>query len=263
MPRIAHIFTDFAIPLGLFAVQLLSTTQADDVLSQFETHTFTNDAGEQLPYRLLKPLNYSNETKYPLVVFLHGSGERGNDNRLQLKHAAGDIASQQNQRANACFVLAPQCPKGQRWVDVDWSGDEHEMADEPTGPQRLVMKIVDQLENDFSIDKNRIYITGLSMGGFGVWDAIQRWPERFAAAVPVCGGGDVRQAKAIAKIPIWVFHGAKDNVVQPGRSRKMIDAIRAAGGKPTYTEYSEAGHDSWSVTYRNAQLYKWLFAQTK
>jgi predicted peptidase len=125
------------------------------------------------------------------------------------------------------------------------------------------MEITDQLQKDFNVDKRRLYLTGLSMGGFGTWDALQRWPDKFAAAVPVCGGGDVGQAKQIAKVPIWVFHGAKDSVVKPDRSRKMVNAIRAAGGDSKYTEYPEAGHDSWSETYRNPQLYDWLFAHKK
>jgi predicted peptidase len=125
------------------------------------------------------------------------------------------------------------------------------------------MELIDQLQGKYPVDASRLYITGLSMGGFGTWDALQRWPDRFAAAVTICGGGDTRMAAKIAHVPIWVFHGARDPVVKPDRSRKMVQAIKDAGGKPKYTEYPQAGHDSWTATYKDPEVLKWLFAQRK
>jgi predicted peptidase len=127
----------------------------------------------------------------------------------------------------------------------------------------MALEAIEQLQKEFSIDAARLYITGLSMGGYGVWDAIQRHPDRFAAAAPICGGGDPAQAKRISDIPLWAFHGAKDTAVKPQRSREMIEAIKAAGGDPKYTEYPDAEHNSWSPTYANPDFYAWLFAQRK
>ncbi|MCG8583085.1 MAG: prolyl oligopeptidase family serine peptidase, partial [Pirellulales bacterium] len=198
-----------------------------------------------------------------LVLFLHGAGERGSDNRKQLVHGMKDFATDEALTKRPCFVVAPQCPAGQKWVNVDWSAAGHTMPAKPSDSLRLTMALVEHLEKKFSIDAGRIYITGLSMGGYGVWDAVQRYPERFATAVPVCGGGDPKQAKQLAELPIWAFHGARDGVVKPHRSQEMIEAIKKVGGEPKYTEYPRAGHDSWSATYRDPRMHEWLFDQRR
>ena len=123
--------------------------------------------------------------------------------------------------------------------------------------------MVDAMQKEFSIDADRIYVTGLSMGGFGTWDVIQRHPERFAAAVPICGGGDPAHAEQIAQVPIWAYHGDNDAVVKVERSRDMIAAIKDSGGTPRYTELPGVGHDSWTAAYTSPDLYAWMFAQTR
>ena len=128
---------------------------------------------------------------------------------------------------------------------------------------RLSLALIANLEKALSVDSDRIYVTGLSMGGFGAWDALQRHPQRFAAAAPVCGGGDTALASKIARVPVWVFHGDRDNVVKTSRSRDMIAALKKAGGSPKYTEYPKTGHNAWTATYRNPKLYEWMFAQTR
>jgi len=135
------------------------------------------------------------------------------------------------------------------------------MPKKPSDPLRLSLELVDSLKQEFSIDQRRIYVTGLSMGGFAVWDVLQRHPRQFAAAVPICGGGDQALAERIAHVPIWAFHGAINQVVNPKRTRAMIAALQAAGGNPGYTEYPGVGHNSWGLTYANRQLYAWLFSQ--
>ena len=127
----------------------------------------------------------------------------------------------------------------------------------------LLLEAIPALVKEFSIDDKRIYITGLSMGGFGTWDAIVRKPDLFAAAVPICGGGDVKTADSIAKIPIWIFHGGKDPVVKPERSRSMVEALKKAGAEPKYTEYPNEEHASWVPAYKDADMFAWLFAQKK
>jgi predicted peptidase len=236
---------------------------AEDVRERFEKREFTDAAGDKLLYRLLKPKGYDPKQKYPLVVFLHGAGERGADNAVQLVHGMADFASDKIMESYPAFVIAPQCPESLQWVEVPWTLDEHQMPKEPSTPLRQTLELVAALPKEFSIDPARLYITGLSMGGFGVWDAIQRHPDLFAAAAPVCSGGDASLAKAIKEVPVWVFHGDADGVVKVRRSRDMIAALKAAGGAPKYTEYPGVGHDSWTATYRDPELYRWLFAQKR
>lgn len=137
------------------------------------------------------------------------------------------------------------------------------MPAQPPVPLRLAVELVTAREKEFSIDGDRIYVTGLSMGGFGVLDALQRNPNRFAAAVPICRGGDLAKAKEIAPVPVWMFHGGQDTVVKTQRSRDMVSVLKAAGGKPKYTEYDGVGRNSWAATYSKPQMYSWLFAQRR
>jgi predicted peptidase len=249
---------------AIVASSMNKITTADE-LDRFEAREYTDASGAKLLYRLLKPKDYDKTKKYPLVLFFHGAGERGNDNKKQLVHGMRDFASDKIMEQYPCFVVAPQCPSGVQWVDTPWSALSHEMPDKPTQPMRMSIDLVGELEKEFSIDSNRLYVTGLSMGGFGTWDTIQRNPDMFAAAAPICGGGDSRLelVKPIANLPIWAFHGDKDTAVKTQRSRDMIDALKKAGGSPRYTEYPGIGHNSWSATYSNPELYKWMFSQQR
>lgn len=240
-----------------------AVAKAEDVRERFEKRQFADKDGATLFYRLLRPKDYDPRKKYPLVVFLHGAGERGNDNTIQLVHGMADFASDKLMAEYPAFVIAPQCPDGKQWVEVPWSADEHQMPKEPSQPLRQTLELLAALQNEFSIDADRLYITGLSMGGFGVWDTIQRHPDLFAAAAPVCGGGDATLAEQIKNVPVWAFHGDADGAVKVRRSRDMIAAMKAAGGEPKYTEYKGVGHDSWTATYKDPELYKWLFAQKR
>jgi predicted peptidase len=228
-----------------------------------EKRTFNDKQGMTLPYRLLIPENYDPKKRYPLVVFLHGAGERGEDNKAQLVHGVAEFVKPDNRQKYPCFLIAPQCPTGKRWAEVDWGAESHTMPKEPSEPGRLTLELIAALQKEFPIDAKRLYLTGLSMGGYGTWDLISRRPELFAAAVPVCGGGDEAAAARIAKIPIWVFHGAKDRAVKVDRSRNMVNALKKAGGNPRYTEYPDVGHDSWVPAYHDAEMFAWLFAQKK
>lgn len=231
----------------------------------FEPRTFAGNKGvidgAVLNYRLLKPKNYDPEEKYPLVIFLHGAGERGDDNLAQLKHAMADFCTPLRRKEMPCYVLAPQCPKDEKWADVDWSADGVVMPQTASKSMQLTLALVDSMLEDAAIDPTRVYITGLSMGGYGTWDAIARRPRFFAAAIPVCGGGDPKTAKRIKDVPISCFHGGADKVVVAEKSRSMIKAIQAAGGNPLYTEYPGVGHNSWTQTYANDDVHKWLFSQ--
>jgi Predicted peptidase len=239
------------------------TAAEPDHRDRFSSAVFQDTAGNKLPYRLLAPAKLDAATKYPLVVFLHGAGERGNDNQKQLVHGMIDFASDEITAKCPSFVVAPQCPEGKRWVEVDWTLDAHQMPAQPSEPLTGMFELIDKLLATKPIDTKRIYITGLSMGGFGVWDAVQRRPELFAAAAPICGGGDPLLAKQIHFVPVWAFHGDDDKTVKVKRSREMIQALRDVGEEPKYTEYKGVGHDSWTQTYKDPALYEWLFAQRK
>lgn len=196
-------------------------------------------------YLLYLPQDYK-ETSYkrwPLVLFLHGAGERGNDLEAVKKNGLPKLVEEGQ---DFPFIIAsPQCPAG-RW----WSTDDLNL-------------LLDNLIEEYDIDIDRIYVTGLSMGGFATWEIAMRFPDRFAAIAPVCGGGNPQQACRLKNIPTWAFHGAKDVVVFPYQTEKMVEVLRKCGGKVQYTLYPEADHDSWTATYENPELYDWLLQQKK
>ncbi len=222
---------------------------------------YTGVGGQVLPYRLLKPEKIEAGQSYPLLLFLHGAGERGADNARQLLHGVGAFATAENRRKYPCFVVAPQCPVDRRWVEVDWGLPSHTMPKKPSLPLSLAFELTDKLAAELPVDRRRLYITGLSMGGYGTWDAIVRRPQYFAAALPICGGGDTAQAPKLKDLPIWAFHGDRDPKVLPRRTTDMIDAIRQAGGTPKMTIYAGVEHDSWDPTYADPAVLDWLFAQ--
>ncbi|MDH4059129.1 MAG: prolyl oligopeptidase family serine peptidase, partial [Cyclobacteriaceae bacterium] len=147
------------------------------------------------------------------------------------------------------------CPKNESWKPNDWYA-------KPNEPIATVIELMDSLAKDFPIDTTRKYVMGLSMGGYGTWYLITRYPNTYAAAVPICGGGDWNQAHVLTHIPLWVFHGKKDEIVLPEQSRKMVKAIKKAGGKPRYTEYKKAGHDSWTPALKEPELLPWMFGKS-
>jgi predicted esterase len=394
----------------LFALLLSANGACSADIKDFEARQHKDAEGNVLLYRLYKPKNYDAGQKYPLILFLHGAGERGNNNTAQVRDAL-HWAKDSVQKDNPCFIMAPQCPGKReafqlygtrkefdqsftdygksagewksysiplaklpvglkhflamvnaadknsnatsefrnvslhesgiavdapldlrkldfsrrqgsgkvtvsgdgstvtlvgdvrvkapldytvtpdtvlqfdfrstaqglahaismdaeeffdyRWANVDWSAKKGAAAKDPSTPMRLTLEAMAQLRKEFNLDENRLYITGLSMGGYGTWDAIARNPKLFAAAVPVCGGADEATAPIIKDIPIWCFHGGADPTVPTERSRNMIKALKDAGGDPKYTEYPGVGHNSWDRAYSEPELPKWFFAQKR
>ncbi len=228
--------------------------------SLFSYEKYANAKGDTLNYRQLIS-DYDPVSKYPLVIFLHGSGERGSDNESQLKWGVMNFASDQNMKLHPSIVIAPQCPKNMSWGNFSY--DDMSLQPSPTKPMKLLMELINQTIQKLPVDTNRIYITGLSMGGFGTFDAISRYPDLFAAAVPVCGGGDVSKAQSISHIPIWIFHGALDGAVNPVLSQNMVEALTKAGAHPGFTQYPEVGHFSWIAAYSDTMMIEWLFRQRK
>jgi predicted peptidase len=257
--------TGVAALLGglLLALPAAGADDPKEGLKLLQKKTYTDPQGKTLLYRLLKPEGYDPAKKYPLVVFLHGAGERGNDNEAQLKHGVKEFVKADVRKQYPCVLVAPQCPQRQVWAGLEGGFNSHKQAAKPSEPGRLVLELVGAMQKEYSIDPNRIYLTGLSMGGYGTWDLLARRPKLFAAGVPVCGGGDESTAERIVKIPIWVFHGDKDNSVPVARSRTMVEALKKAGGHPKYTEYPGVGHNSWDKAYADPELMNWLFKQNK
>ena len=190
-------------------------------------------------YLLFLPDGYGeSELEWPLILFLHGAGERGNDLELVKKHGPPKIV--ETDKEFGFVVVSPQCPREQ-W----WSNDKLKL-------------LLDEVTAKYNVDEKRIYLTGLSMGGKGTWDLACAYPDRFAAIAPVCGWGDPEKASNIKNMPIWAFHGAEDKAVPISKDQVMVDAVKACGGNVKFTIYPDTGHDCWTVTYENNELYDWF-----
>ena len=224
----------------------------EQVLTEFQARTFVSQEDVTMPYLLFVPKNMEQDNLYPLVLFLHGWDGHGSDNLKQI--SGGNLWGSrvwvlpENQKEFPCFVVAPQS-------SATWSKDQ----------LAVVIELLDQIDNEFPIDKQRKYVTGQSMGGLGTWRMVSSYPDVFAAGVPICGYVDQEWATAIAthNVGIWAFHGDADETVPVSRSRGMIAAIKKAGGKPRYTEYPGVGHASWMGAYTEEKLFSWLFSQKR
>lgn len=257
----------FLIVLGALWMSKTPTTHGEE--PRFEKHVFKAEDGRELLYRMRIPrtvaASESGSTKYPLVLFLHGAGERGNDNEAQLKHGIREFATGQRCQQHPAILVAPQCPEESQWVETDWSQTECDncFPSIPSEPMSLVYELVESLISQELVDTSRIYVTGLSMGGYGSWYAAGDGRIRFAAMVAVCGGGDSQWSDRYADTNLWAIHGDADPVVPVGRSRTMVSAIINAGhaGEIRYTELPGVNHDSWTATYANPDTYEWMFSQ--
>lgn len=215
------------------------------------TGQFVKGVSKQgLNYQLWGNPKLEGTGRYPIVIWLHGSGQSGDDNESQLGGAPKILTTEDIQGVRPCFLLAPQCPS----ADIGW---KNEVA------EKLLALIAD-LADHLPIDENRIYLTGSSMGGFGTFGIAAKYPQVFAACVPLCGGGDVKNADILKSIPFWVFHGDKDDMVPVERSRAIVEAVKKAGGeRMNYTELAEAGHGITGLVYPRTDLHEWLFSQKK
>ena len=229
----------------LFALLMISTAGADQSPQAGTQRPATLDVQVTITmdYLLFLPDNYAEREEWPLLLFLHGAGERGDDLAQVKMHGPPKIV--ETQKDFPFVVVSPQC-KSNRWWD----------------PAKL-SALLDDVVAKYHIDEDRIYVTGLSMGGFGSWALAAAEPDRFAAIVPICGGGEPRSVRRFAHLPVWVFHGAKDSVVPPQRAEEMVDALKAVDGNVKLTIYPEAGHNSWTPAYSSQELYDWLLQQKR
>ncbi|GAB3171826.1 carboxylesterase family protein [Telluribacter humicola] len=246
----------FGLRLATATYQNMHASPAGKALARtFEAHTFLNTRGEELRYRLLKPLDYDPTRKYPLVVCLHGGGGWGTDNIRQVDGSweAKTLSEPANRQKYRAFLFVPQCPPNASWGGL------------PGRPaiDSLVFETIHALEQEYSIDETRRYVGGGSLGGYGAWHFAGTRPELFAAALPICGEGNPALATNLVDVPIWAFHGRLDKNVPVSGSRDVIEAIRKAGGTPRYTEFPDRGHDIWKQINETPGVLDWLFAQQR
>jgi predicted peptidase len=208
-------------------------------------HTLNKKVDLTLDYLLYLPPEYESKNSWPLILFLHGAGERGSDIAKVKEDGLPEMI--EHGKNLPFIVVSPQCPAGDAWV---WK-------------LKSLSALIDEIAAQYKVDQDRIYVTGLSMGGFGTWALATYAPDRFAAIIPICGGGELTSVPRLKRLPVWAFHGAKDDIVPIERSREMVDALTQSKGKAKLTVYPELGHDSWTATYDNPEVYKWLLEQKR
>ncbi len=237
-------------------------------IAQFEKDWHIQDS-DTLPYQLLRPLNFDPDQAYPLVIFLHGAGERGSDNELQMTHGSTLFLEPKNREKYPAFVLFPQCAKEEFWANLTFGYENNygvthlSWQDGFSRPMNLVLGLMKELQQKYKIDEDRIYLMGLSMGGFGTFDLLQKQSSMFAAGIPICAGADPLRFAELVDIPLWVFHGTDDDVVPVTLSREVVNFLEAEKANVKYTEYEGVRHDSWNNAFAEKSLLKWLFDQKR
>jgi predicted peptidase len=214
------------------------------------------------------PHDFSENNKYPLVLFLHGMGERGTDNETQMTH--GSKLFKDSLNSYPAIVVFPQCPPTDYWANLyrpDEGGSSRVFTfhtDEGMNPTlKMVSELVDGLLKEAYVDEDRFYVSGLSMGAMGIWELLWRMPDKIAAALPICGGGPRDKASDMASVPVWAFHGVKDDVVHFRYSVNMVRAIQGADGKAKISLYPDANHNSWDPAFAEPKFLKWMFSKRK
>jgi len=258
------------IAVGIFSfgvTKSVSQTKVPKTAELFSGRTYVNMQKDTLQYRLLMPLDYNPNKQYPLVVCLSGGAGRGTDNIKQIagSKAAQVLSTLENRKKYPAFIFVPQCPPGADWGrslgKIEREGLIARGRYNQPNVESLVFETISALEEEFNIDTTRRYITGQSMGGFGTWHYILTHPQMFAAAIPICGGGNPDLAKNISDVPLWVFHGDNDKTVPVDFSRNMVTALKKAGGNPKYNEFPGVGHGSWHLAFETPELLDWFFVQ--
>ncbi len=249
---------------------LLTKKTEDPAFVPFLKKEFVFAEGKALPYRILYPENYDKSKKYPLLLFLHGAGERGNDNELQLTHGARLFTSEAGRKNFPGIIIFPQCPNESFWASTKIDRTvtpfkiEFDYSTEPNWPLAAANELVKKLLNEEAIDKSRVYIAGLSMGGMGAFESVYRYPDLYTAALPICGGGSVNlYDKRVTKTAFWVFHGDADNVVDVKLSREMVDRLKALKAEVKYSEYPGVGHNSWDHAFADKEFLSWMLAHKR
>jgi predicted peptidase len=244
--------------LSLFLVAIMVATPAVAAeKGSFINKKFKNEDGTESPYVVFVPGGHDKSKPAPVLLFLHGAGETKGGNAMPIDQGiAPHIKRMEDKKQFFKFItIIPQAEAVKTAVPGRWHPEN------PDGKRALAM--LDEVVKEYNGDPKRLYLTGLSMGGFGTWAIAAAHPEKFAAIAPICGGGKAEWAEKIKDLPCWCFHGAEDKVVLPKLSVEMIDAIKKAGGKPRYSEMPYVGHNSWDAAYAHEELYPWLLSHTK
>lgn len=225
---------------------------------------------DSIQYRILYPENYNPDKQYPVVFFLHGSGERGNDNVKQLVHGGSLFLNPAYRKQFPAVVIFPQCPENSNWSNVGFVDGEtgakrfaFKKGGKPTATMHALIGMIENFVNKPFIDKKQVYVGGLSMGGMGTYELLRRKPKMFAAAFAICGGDHIGNVKHYRNVPLWIFHGGKDAVVPPEFSKQIADHLKIIGKEVKYTLYPDANHNSWDATFAEPQLLPWLFSHRK
>lgn len=218
-----------------------------------------------MPYRLYYPENYSEEYAYPVVLFLHGAGERGTDNEATLIHVLQDWFNDLESPIYQSIVIVPQCPEGEQWVNTPWeNGSYDSVAVGESDAIKEVLSILELICSTDSVNRNRIYVAGISMGGYGTWNLLMNHSDLFAAGMPICGAADPARAEILKNMPVYAFHGDRDSVVPVTGSRDMVNAIIAKGGtQAIYHEVLNTDHNSWSYAASRGDALRWIFLQRR
>ena len=248
-----------ALVLLLAAPRIIQAQDKTNIstIEGFTTGSYRSSSGETMQYRLFVPPSYNPAQKYPIILWLHGAAGRGSDNLSQL--SGGNFPGSHTwtkpgiQRKYHAFVLAPQIDVTKGWARPH--------TNTPPVAIRLALEILDQVEKEYSVDPAHEYVVGQSMGGEGVWAALSAAPQRFAAAIALCGFGNAYMLPRVAKVPVWIFQGEEDPVVSAAGMREWVKKLREAGGTPKYTEYPSIGHNVWDVAFTEPDLVEWLFLQ--
>lgn len=245
----------------VFLLTAMSTT-AQDTRALYKDTAVPID-GKPYLFKLMEPENVAADRKFPLVVFLHGAGERGADNSIHLKFFPLDLATPEMRTKYPCYVLAPQCEANKQWVDAPWADKVAKpMAPEPSEMMKCAIAAIVQTMKLPNVDLKRVYLTGISMGGYGSWELAMRHPEWFAAVAPICGGGDESKVAVLKPVPIWTFHGTADQAIPIERTQRLVDALTSAGGNVKFTKLEGVGHNVWDHAYDpKAGMLDWMFAQ--
>lgn len=258
-----HKLTLLLMTAACFLLPACATSQA----AQYQDRA-VEVGGKTYQYKVYAPADWSKDKKWPVILYLHGAGERGDDNTAQTRVGLGPALARQS--GLSAIVVLPQCPRGRWWPETEM--------------QELALATLNRSISEFNGDPERVYLTGISMGGYGTWAIARTNPDKFAALAPVCGGvrpppgfpaqlstgeataeGDpyLAVAQKVARTPVWVFHGDEDRAVPVSESRKMVEALKSIGGNVRYSEYAGVPHNSWDRAYGEPEFFKWLLAQRR
>ncbi|MGE0079030.1 MAG: prolyl oligopeptidase family serine peptidase [Bacteroidales bacterium] len=258
-----------SLALLLVLISVAANAQ-EDITKLYQEKVFSKN-GYALPYRIMYPKNFNPKQKYPIIFVLHGSGERGSDNLKQLTHGASMFASDSVRDKFPAIIVFPQCEADGYWANVKKNQDDKGFTsfqffpeEKSTKSMEQLIKLVKKLSHEKYVDRKRVYVGGLSMGGMGTFEIISREPKIFAAAFPICGGSDPKAVKKYSKkINIWIFHGEMDDIVSPEYSKAMYQAIQANGNNVKITLYPNTNHNSWDKAFKEPELLPWLFSNSK